>query len=143
MKNIFWNPCLENKFIVLAFVFIYFIDANSCQRQHSNLNADSLVSVTPMHFEIKDQQNILIKDSAISDTIKSLVYVVFDEFPNETGGYEVVPIRVSDILKKGGVRDSFCFKYNNLIIDDLKRRNYNLISHGMAVTVPFLLIIYP
>lgn len=143
MRNIFWNLCLENKFVVLAFALIYFNDANCCQRLNSNLIADSLVSVTPMCFEIKDQQNILIRDSAINDTIKSLVYVVFDEFPNATGSYEVVPIRVSDILRKGGVRDTFCFKYNNLIIDDLKKRNYKLISHGMAVTVPFLLIIYP
>lgn len=55
----------------------------------------------------------------------------------------MVPISVSDILKKGGVRDTFCFKYNDLIIDNLKKRNYNLISSGVAVAIPFLLIIYP
>lgn len=147
MKNIFWNLCLENKFVTLvlasAFVLIYSINAISCQRLHSNIIVDSLVSVTPIQFEIKDQQQILIRDSTVKDTLKSLVYVVFDTIPNTTGGYEVVPISVSDILKKGGVRDTFCFKYNDLIIDNLKKRNYNLISSGVAVAIPFLLIIYP
>ena len=145
MKNIFWNLSLENKFVtlVLASALIYSINAISCQRLHSNIIVDSLVSVTPIQFEIKDQQQILIRDSTVKDTLKSLVYVVFDTIPNTTGGYEVVPICVSDILKKGGVRDTFCFKYNDLIIDNLKKRNYNLISSGVAVAIPFLLIIYP